>query len=107
MLEITVSSVLAPGGEVLGATGLINDRTEVAEIRRQQELHGETSAEMALRLRSSLATISGYAQQLAASRDSDFAKQLAADIASEAASLDRTIGRFLAEATAARSAATA
>jgi len=107
VLEITVSSIHAPGGEVLGATGLINDRTEVAEIRRQQELRGEMSAEMALRLRSSLATISGYAQQLAASRDSDLAKQLAADIASEAASLDRTIGRFLAEATAARSAATA
>jgi nitrogen-specific signal transduction histidine kinase len=107
VLEITVSSVHAPDGAVLGATALINDRTEVAQIRRQQELRGEMSAEMALTLRSSLATISGYAQQLAASHDSDLAKQLAADIASEAASLDRTIGRFLMEANALRSAATA
>jgi nitrogen fixation/metabolism regulation signal transduction histidine kinase len=107
VLEITVNSVHAPDGEVLGATCLVDDRTEVARIRRQEELRGEVSAEMALTLRSSLATISGYAQQLAASRDSDLVKQLAIDIASEAASLDRTIGRFLAEATAGRSAATA
>jgi two-component system, NtrC family, sensor histidine kinase PilS len=106
ILEITMSSVHAPDGEVLGATCLINDRSEVAQIRRLQELRGEMSAEMALTLRSSLATISGYAQQLAASRDSDLARQLAADIAAEAASLDRTLGRFLAEARAARSAAT-
>jgi len=54
------------------------------------------SAEMALGLRNSLTTISGYAQQLAASRDPELARQLAADIAAEAAHLDRTIGGFLA-----------
>jgi PAS domain-containing protein len=106
VLEITMSSVRAPDGEVLGATCLINDRSEVAQFRRLEELRGEMSAEMALTLRSSLATISGYAQQLAASRDSDLARQLAADIAAEAASLDRTIGRFLVEARAAGTAAT-
>ena len=81
---------------------LINDRTEVTEIRRQQELRGEMSAEMALGLRNSLTTIAGYAQQLAASRDPELARQLAADIAAEAAHLDRTIGGFLASAKAAR-----
>jgi nitrogen fixation/metabolism regulation signal transduction histidine kinase len=101
-LDITVSSVLAPDREVLGAACLINDRTEMAEIRRQQELRGEMSAEMALGLRNSLTVISGYAQQLAASRDPDLARQLAADIAAEAAHLDRTIGGFLASARAAR-----
>ena len=101
-LDITVSSVLAPDSEVLGAACLINDRTEMAEIRRQQELRGEMSAEMALGLRNSLTTISGYAQQLAASRDPELARQLAADIAAEAAHLDRTIGGFLASARAAR-----
>jgi signal transduction histidine kinase len=60
------------------------------------------SAEMALALRTSLTTISGYAQQLAASRDAELARQLATDIASEAAHLDRTIGGFLAGAKAAR-----
>ena len=52
---------------------------------------------MALELRTSLTTISGYAQQLAGSRDPDLARQLAADIAAEAARLDRTIGGFLTE----------
>lgn len=100
-LDITVSSVPAPDGKVLGVACVINDRTEMAEIRRQQELRGEMSAEMALGLRNSLTTISGYAQQLAASRDQDLARQLAADIAAEAAHLDRTIGGFLAGARAA------
>jgi nitrogen fixation/metabolism regulation signal transduction histidine kinase len=107
ILEITMSSVHAPDGEVLGAACLINDQTEMAQIRRQQELRGEMSAEMALELRSSLATISGYAQQLAANRDPELARQLAADIAAEAAHLGRTIGGFLAEARAAKAAAQA
>lgn len=100
-LDVTVSSVQAPDSEVLGAACLINDRTEVTQIRRQQELHGEMSAEMALALRNSLTTISGYAQQLAASRDAELARQLAADIAAEAAHLDCKIGGFLASAKAA------
>jgi signal transduction histidine kinase len=100
-LDITMSAVHAPDNEALGAACVINDRTEVAEIRRQQELRGEMSAEMALGLRTSLTTIAGYAQQLAASRDQELARQLAADIAAEAAHLDRTIGGFLASAKAA------
>jgi PAS domain S-box-containing protein len=103
-LEITVSSLHGPDDEALGAACLINDRTEFLQIRRQQELRGEMSAEMALELRTSLTTISGYAQQLAASRDPELARQLASDIAAEAAHLDRTIGGFLA-GTAARAAA--
>jgi nitrogen fixation/metabolism regulation signal transduction histidine kinase len=111
ILDITVSSVHAPDSETPGAASpgvaclgvacLINDRTEVTEIRRQQELRGEVSGEMALGLRNSLTTIAGYAQQLAASRDAELARQLAADIAAEAAHLDRTIGGFLAGARAA------
>jgi nitrogen fixation/metabolism regulation signal transduction histidine kinase len=102
ILDITLSSVHAPDGKVLGAACLINDRTEMAQIRRQQELRGEMSAEMALELRNSLATISGCAQQLAASRDPQLARQLAGDIAAEAARLDRTLGGFLADARPAR-----
>ena len=100
VLEITITPVYAPSGENLGAACLINDKTEIALIQKQQELRGEMSAEMALALRNSLATISGYAQQLAASRDPELARQLAADIASEAAQLDRSIGGFLAGAKA-------
>jgi len=94
ILEVTVTSVHSLNGEICAAC-LINDQTEVSQIRRQQTLRGEMSAEMALELRNSLATISGYAQQLAASGDAELAQQLAADIAAEAAHLDQTIGGFL------------
>ncbi|MFZ0321282.1 MAG: PAS domain-containing protein [Candidatus Sulfotelmatobacter sp.] len=96
-IAVTVSAVPAVDGSLLGVACLINDRTEFEQIRRQQELHGEVSAEMALELRTSLITIAGYAQQLARNRDPELAPQLAADIASEAAILDRRIGGFLAE----------
>lgn len=94
-LAVTVSALPAVDGSQLGAACLINDRTEMEEIRRRQELRGEISAEMALQLRTSLATISGYAQQLASSNDPEMARQLAADIAHEAAQLDHSIGGFL------------
>jgi signal transduction histidine kinase len=60
---------------------------------------------MALQLRTSLTTISGYAQRLAHNNDPGMASQLAADIADEAASLDRRIGGFLAEKSTAVNAA--
>ncbi|HWY55150.1 MAG TPA: PAS domain-containing protein [Terriglobales bacterium] len=104
VLEITISPVYTPSGETLGAACLITDKTEFASIQRLQELRGEMSGEMALALRSSLATISSYAQQLAVSRDPQLVRQLAVDIVSEAADLDHTIGGFLAGAKAAKTA---
>jgi PAS domain-containing protein len=95
-IAVTVSPVPAVDGGLIGAACLISDRSEFESIQDQQRLRGELSAEMALELRTSLATISGYAQQLARSRDPELAPQLAADIASEAARLDRHIGGFLA-----------
>jgi PAS domain-containing protein len=97
VLEVTASRVPAADGSLLGMACLINNRTEMTDIRRQVELRGELSAEMALALRTSLITISGYAQQLAKNRDPELATQLAADIAAEAKHLDHTIGGFLAE----------
>ncbi len=94
-IAVTVSPVPAVDGSLLGAACLISDRSEFERIRHQQQLHGEISAEMALELRTSLATISGYAQQLARNRDPELAPELAADIATEAARLDRHIGGFL------------
>jgi len=96
-IAVTISPVPAVDGGLLGAACLIGDRSEFERIRHQQELHGEISAEMALELRTSLATIAGYAQQLARNRDPEMAPQLAADIASEASRLDRHIGGFLSE----------
>lgn len=104
ILEITISPVYTPSGETLGAACLITNKTEFALIQRLQELRGEMSAEMALALRNSLATISSYAQQLAVSRDPTQVRQLAVDIVSEAADLDHTIGGFLAGAKAAKAA---
>jgi nitrogen-specific signal transduction histidine kinase len=95
-IAVTVSPVPAVDGSLIGAACLISDRSEFENIQYQQRLRGELSAEMALELRTSLATISGYAQQLARSRDPELAPQLAADIANEAARLDRHIGGFLA-----------
>jgi PAS domain-containing protein len=104
ILEITISPVPTPSGETLGAACLITDKTEFATIQRLQELRGEMSAEMALALRNSLATISSYAQQVAVSSDPALVRQLAVDIVSEAADLDHTIGGFLGGAKAAKAA---
>jgi PAS domain-containing protein len=104
-IAVTVSPVPAAEGGLLGVTCLINDLSELEQIRRQQELHGEISSEMALQLRASLTTISGFAQQLANSRDMEQSLQLASDIAHEAAQLDRSIGGFLTTKRAAQSVA--
>ena len=104
IVEVMASRVLAADGSVLGVTCLINNQTEIANIRRQMELRGDLSAEMALALRTSLITISGYAQQLAHNHDPELAAQLAADIAAEAKHLDHTIGGFLAESKKAQAA---
>ena len=94
-IAVTVSPVPGGDGELLGAACLISDRSELERIRTQEQLQGEISAEMALELRTSLTTISGYAQQLARNREPEMATQLAADIASEATRLDQRIGGFL------------
>ena len=76
-IAVTISPVPAVDGSLLGAACLINDLSELEQIRRQQQLHGEISAEKALQLRTSLATISSYAQQLGSSRDAEMAQRLA------------------------------
>ena len=105
-IEVMASRVVGTDGTILGVTCVINNRTEIANIRRQIELRSDMSAEMALALRTSLVTISGYAQQLARNHDPELAAQLAADIAAEAKHLDRTIGGFLAESKKAQAAGT-
>ena len=96
ILDVTITCVRSQSGDGLGAACVINDKTEVTLLHQQQELRGELLSEMALALRTSLATISGYAKQLAGSRDPDLTLQLATDIVSEAAELDHNIGGFLA-----------
>lgn len=105
ILEITLSPVWMAASETLGIACLITDKTEIAAIQKRQELRGEMSAEMALALRNSLATISSYAQQLAISKDAATVRQLAVDIVAEAAELDHTIVGFLAGERSAKGAA--
>ncbi len=98
LLELTASPVLADDASLLGTAIVLTDKTEIERIRQEEQLRGEISSEMALGLRSSLTTIAGYAQQLVQSKDPDLARQLADDIANEAARLDRTTVSFLAGA---------
>lgn len=95
VLELTVSPVMTDDASMIGTAFVLTDKTEIARIQQDQEMRKEVSAEMALGLRNSLTTIAGYGQQLARSRDPELARQLANDIADEAAQLDRTIGSFL------------
>jgi len=104
-LQVTVTSVQSPAGDALGAACLISDQTELARMRQQQAMRGEISAEMALELRNSLATILDCAKRLSIGPDEQSVQRLASDIASEAAHLNHTIGGFLAEPRAARAAA--
>lgn len=101
VLELTASPVLAEDGTLMGATLVLNDKTDLERIRHDQKVQREISSELALGLRNSLTTIAGYGQQLACSRDPELARQLADAIAQEAAQLDRTIGGFLGGARAA------
>jgi PAS domain S-box-containing protein len=89
-IAVTVSPVPAVDGSLLGAACLITDLSAFEQIRVQQEMR-------AVELRTSLTTISGYAQQLAKNRDPELAQQLAADIAEETARLNRSLGGFLTE----------
>jgi nitrogen fixation/metabolism regulation signal transduction histidine kinase len=93
-LSVTISPVRGEDSSLLGVTCLINDVSELERIRRDKDLYRELSAEKALLLRSSLATISGYARQLATG-DPGQIEQLASDIAQEAEQLERSIGGFL------------
>ena len=94
-ISVTISPIAGADGNLLGAACMVTDLSDVESLRRQQALQAEISAEMALILRTSLSTISGYAQQLAASRDPHLAVQIARDIADEAEQLERSLGGFL------------
>ena len=104
ILEVALTPVHAGAGDLLGMACLINDKTEVALLQRQEELRGEMCGEMALALRSSLTAIADYARELAVNRDPRRTQELAADIVSEAAELEHTVGGFLAGTKAAASA---
>jgi nitrogen-specific signal transduction histidine kinase len=95
-LGITLIPLGAPSSETLGVASVITDESSTADSRRAQLLHGEISAEMALELRSSLATIRESAQQMSATNDQRSLANFSTDISSEAERLERLVGGFLA-----------
>jgi PAS domain-containing protein len=95
VLEVTASPVHAEDASLMGTTLVLTDRTDIERIRHDQRQQREVSSELAEGLSHSLSTIAGYAQQLACSHDADLGRELADNIAREAAELDRTIGSFL------------
>jgi len=94
-LSVTIAPVRGEHDSLLGVVCLIHDATEMQHILREREMLSELSAEKALQLRNSLATISSYARRSMASADPGQSAQFAADIVQEAEQLDRSIGGFL------------
>jgi signal transduction histidine kinase len=98
VLGITISPVRLGSGDRLGAVCLLTDLTDITRMSEQLRLNenmaalGEMSAGIAHEFKNSLATISGYAQMLAAeSGTSDFAVR----IVTETANLSRIVSDFL------------
>jgi len=94
-LRLRSISLHAPSGESVGAAIVIIDESAVSHQRRTELLRSETSAELALELHTSLATIREYASQMAGSSDREFARTLANDISLETERLSKVVGGFL------------
>ena len=101
VLGITLSPVRGPGGEALGAAGLLSDLTEITNLGQQMRLResmaalGEMSAGIAHEFKNSLATISGYAQMLLKEAAPGSGHEFASKISGETTSLARIVNDFL------------
>jgi len=94
-VAITLIPVRVAGGEMLGLASVIADQGETAALRQAQVMRAEESAELALELRTSLSTISEWAQQMKGLGDGPI-RGLSDDISAEARRLEKVIGQFLA-----------
>ena len=74
----------------------VTDQNEMAELRRAELLRTEISAEMALELRTSVASIREWAEQIGMTENRQGVQRLASDVAAEAERLEITVGSFLA-----------
>jgi PAS domain-containing protein len=90
-IAMTVSSIAASDGSLLGVACLINDVSELERLREQNP-GSVIPAEAALSLRNSLRTLSEAAHRLATSRDPGTVEHLANDISQKAAELEGFIG---------------
>jgi PAS domain-containing protein len=96
IIKFTLIPMRGPAGELIGIASVVSDESERADSRRARVLHSETSAEMALELRTSLATIGEWAEQMRKTADRDQTRSLAGDISAEAERLGKLVGGFLA-----------
>lgn len=96
MLKFTLLPMCAAAGEMLGVASVISDESASADFKRERVLHSETSAEMALELRTSLATIREWSEKMQATTDREQTRSLAQDISAEAERLEKMVGGFLA-----------
>lgn len=94
-LDVTLVPMSAAAGEMIGVAAVISDKSERADFQQERERNSEASAEMALELRTSLATIREWAEQMSAA-DPEQQQSLAGDISAEAERLERVVGGFLA-----------
>ncbi len=83
-------------GEMLGLAAVISDESVIAELQQAQILRAETSAEMALELRTSLSSIREWVDRMKAMDDPQRMQEFATDVAAEAERLERVVGGFLA-----------
>jgi PAS domain S-box-containing protein len=96
VLKFTLIPMRGESSEMLGLASVITDESETAVVRRERVLQSETSAEMALELRTSLATIREWAEQMGTATDREQTRSLAGDISAEAGRLEKLVGGFLA-----------
>lgn len=96
-IAMTVSSIAASDGSLLGVACLINDVSELECLRQQNPVH-VIPAGPELPLRNSLRTLSEAAHRLATSRDPETIEQLANAITQNAAEIHRMIGNVSAGA---------
>ncbi|PYV68188.1 MAG: hypothetical protein DMG97_25400 [Acidobacteria bacterium] len=94
-LEVTLIPVRMPGGEILGLASVFVDRGEAAALRQAQLIRAEESAELVLKVRTSLSTIREWAEQMKADGNGG-TRGLAGDISAEAGNLEKVVGQFLA-----------
>jgi PAS domain-containing protein len=83
-LEVTLSPVYGGNAEVMGAACLLNDCTEIARMRRNQDTVGTISPEIVRELEGSLGKISSLAKDLESAKQEDREHDLGAQIAAEA-----------------------
>ncbi len=103
-LKFTLIPVCESSGETMGVACAISDTSEMADLRQAQVVRAETSAEMALELRTSLSTMREWAEQMSVTADPMRTRSLAADLSAEAERLNKLVGGFLAGRDEARAA---